>query len=254
MLLIDQILIYIGAISVCNIAPLQSYGKMTSITSVVDQHQPKTLGGKIMGKFPTKEAEIVALGSAMMTGLTDNPGVYPDPPLPQASLGPLMNAYATSKNAAIAAKADVEAAVAQKNEALEALMAGIRKDLRYAENTVDFNNEKLALLGWSGRKTPEPIPTPGAPTDFTPVMQGSGSVIFQWKASTDDLAGPAKTYVVERRDKLNGDFTEWKQVGISLRPEITLADQPQGIQLEYRVIAMNHNGSSGASNSAAVVL
>ena len=207
-----------------------------------------------MGKFPNAESETVALASSMMTGLSENPDTYPDPPLPQIALGPLLSAYSMARHAVTSARADAEAAVAAKNEALANLVAGMKKDLRYAENKVDFNNEKLALLGWSGRKIPEPVPAPGTPTNLTPVIQGTGSVIFEWRASTDPLTGPTKTYVVERRDFVDGEFTEWQKVGFSMEEELTLTEQPQGIKLEYRVTATNRNGESGSSNSTAVVL
>jgi hypothetical protein len=49
----------------------------------------------------------------------------------------------------IAKQAATEAATTTKDEALEELIEAIKTDIRYAENTVNFNDEKLKLIGWA---------------------------------------------------------------------------------------------------------
>ncbi len=44
---------------------------------------------------------------------------------------------------------------------LENLVQAMKSDIRYAENTVNYENDKLRLIGWSGRKTPTPTTAPG---------------------------------------------------------------------------------------------
>lgn len=37
----------------------------------------------------------------------------------------------------------------------------MKGDIRYAENTVDFDDDKLKLIGWAGRKAKTPLVPPG---------------------------------------------------------------------------------------------
>jgi len=55
----------------------------------------------------------------------------------------------------------VEAATATKDEALEELIEAMKADIRYAENTVNFDDDKLKLIGWAGKKAATPLARPG---------------------------------------------------------------------------------------------
>jgi hypothetical protein len=55
-----------------------------------------------MARFPLKEAEVIALSQAMVSGLTGNAALYPSPPVLPAGLTTLVSAYTTAKNAAFA--------------------------------------------------------------------------------------------------------------------------------------------------------
>jgi len=65
-----------------------------------------------------------------------------------------------------------------------------------------------------------------------------------------------KNYIVERREQPEGggEFGPWLIVGTVLNNKINLTDQPQAVQLEYRVKAVNTTGQSNHSNIAAIVL
>ena len=73
----------------------------------------------------------------------------------------LVGAYTTAKNAAIAALAAAENATAGKDDALENLTDAMKSDIRYAENKVDYDDDKLKLIGWAGKKNPTPLAIPG---------------------------------------------------------------------------------------------
>jgi hypothetical protein len=45
-----------------------------------------------------------------------------------------------------------------------------------------------------------------------------------------------------------------QRLGVALDSELTLTEQPRGVQLEYRIIAVNNGGNSVPSNTADVVL
>ena len=65
-----------------------------------------------------------------------------------------------------------------------------------------------------------------------------------------------RTYIIERRQQPEGggEFGKWQQAGIALESEATIMNQPRGVQLEYRVKAINTGGESTPSNTVAVVL
>jgi len=78
--------------------------------------------------------------------------------------------------------------------------------------------------------------------------------------------GPVRTYIIERREltidetgdggigRGIGRGNKWKQTAISLETRALLKGQPRGVQLEYRVRAINKAGQSEPSNTIAVVL
>jgi len=64
----------------------------------------------------------------------------------------------------------------RKDEALEALTDGMRADLRYAENTVNFDDDQLKLIGWGGRKARTSLEAPGQARTLEAPRQGDGWV------------------------------------------------------------------------------
>ena len=134
-------------------------------------------------------------------------------------------------------------------EALEELAGAMKKDLRYAENTVDYNDEQLKLLGWAGRKEPTPLTEPGQTNLLHVVKQGEGWINLEWKAPSE--GGKPSAYKVMRRERPAG---AWQDVYTAVTTEATLVEQPRGIELEYRIIAVNKAGEGEPSNTEMVVL
>jgi hypothetical protein len=202
-----------------------------------------------MARFPKPEAEIVALAQSMVSGLTDNAAVYPAPPVAPLDLTTLVNAYTTAKNAAIAAQAAAEDATAIKDDALEDLADAMKSDIRYAENTVNFDDDKLKLIGWAGKTAPTPLAAPGQARLLEAPRQGDGWVFLDWKAPVD--GGAPSAYKVTRRERPAG---AWEDVATAVITEATLVEQPKGKELEYRIIAVNKAGEGEPSNTEMVVL
>jgi len=202
-----------------------------------------------MARFPIAEAEIIALAQAMESGLADNAAVYPAPPVAPADLTALISAYTTAKNAAIAAQAAAEDAITSKDEALEDLADAMKSDIRYAENTVDFDDDKLKLIGWAGRKERTPLAPPGQARLLEAPKQGEGWVFLDWKAPID--GGAPAAYKVMRRERPAG---AWEEVATAVISEATLVEQPRGKELEYRIVAVNKAGDGEPSNTVMVVL
>ena len=55
-------------------------------------------------------------------------------------------------------------------------------DLRYAENTVGMDDNKLKLLGWGGRKAPSALDVPGQCRVLEAPREGEGWIFLDWKA------------------------------------------------------------------------
>lgn len=67
-------------------------------------------------------------------------------------LGVIFGTYNTAKNAQIAVLVAAETAALAKDVALDALVEAMKNDVRYAENTVNYDYEKLKLIGRAGRE------------------------------------------------------------------------------------------------------
>ena len=130
----------------------------------------------------------------------------------------------------------------------------MKNDLKVSEvDTVD-DPAKLAEIGWGPRQQPQPIEAPGQPTNLHPTAEGPGDIWLEWdKPAT---GGIVRNYVIERRQQPQGggNFGLWEVVGTSLNNQINMQEQPRGIQMEYRVKAVNITDESTPSNTSAVVL
>ena len=202
-----------------------------------------------MARFPKKEAEIVGLAERLWNGLWQNQDIYPQPPVHPISIRFKAIIYRRQRENLIAEQAVAEEATTAKDDALEELVEAMKADVRYAENTVDFDDDKLKLIGWAGKKTKTPLAPPGQVRLLETPKQGKGWVFIDWKAPLD--GGKAKTYKIQRRLHSGGS---WKDVATAILTEATLAEQPQKQELEYRIIAVNKAGDGKPSNTVEVVL
>jgi hypothetical protein len=202
-----------------------------------------------MARFPLKEAEILALANDMATGLGANAAVYPAPPVAPVDLQSRMGAYITARDAAVAAAAAAEQATAAKDEVLQALTDDMKADLRYAENTVNYDDDQLKLLGWGGRKAKTSLEAPGQTRSLEVPREGEGWVFLDWKEPVD--GGAVAAYKIQRRLRPDGP---WSDAGMAVESEITLTNQERGKEWEYRVLAVNKAGEGQPSNTVMAVL
>lgn len=196
-----------------------------------------------MARFPKSEAEVLALGQSMAIGLAANAAVYPAPSVSVVDLGAAMNAYITAKNTA------AEQATATKDEALQTLTDAMKADIRYAENTVNYDDDQLKLIGWAGRAVKTSLEAPGQARSLEAPREGEGWVFLDWKEPVDGSAVAA--YKIQRRLWPDGP---WSDVGLAVESEITLTNQERGKEWEYRVIAVNKAGEGQPSNTVMAVL
>jgi len=202
-----------------------------------------------MAQFPRTEAEIAVLAQEMISGLAANAATYPAPPVNLMELSMMRSAYVVAQNAVIAAQAAADAAYTDKDAALEALAEGMKKDLRYAENTVDFDDDQLKLIGWAGRSAATHLTPPGQTRLLEAVKQGEGWIMLDWKAPAE--GGKPSAYKVQRRERPSG---AWAEAATAVITETTLVEQARGPELEYRIIAVNKAGDGEPSNTVMAVL
>jgi len=205
-------------------------------------------------QFPIKESEVHALAGDMAAGFVANTAVYPSPPVSATDLQAAIDVFSAAKSQTIANKAHYEESVTAKNEALATLKSYAKIDLRYAENAVDFDDDKLKLLGWSGRRAKSSLKIPGQPRSLEAPRQGEGWLYLDWKKPTN--GGKPAAYKIQRRPaSTGGDISsDWSDIATAMETEITLEDQPRGEELEYRIVAINKAGDSAPSNTEMAVL
>ncbi len=202
-----------------------------------------------MARFPRSEAEIVALSQSIIAGLTANAAVYPAPPVLPVDLQALLDSFNTLSDDTVAARAAAELATGTKDAGLEEMVNAMNSILRYAENTVDFDDDQLKLLGWAGRRPRTPPEPPGQPRTLEAPRQGDVWVFLDWKKPID--GGTVAAYKIERREMPSGS---WQEIKTVFESEVTLTGQERGKEWEYRVIAANKAGDGPASNTVAAVL
>ena len=121
--------------------------------------------------------------------------------------------------------------------------------LRYAEDTVNYDDAQLSLLGWGGIAAPTALQAPGQARTLEIVTQGEGWLSVDWKSPSD--GGAVASYKIERRERPTGDYM---LIALALESEATLNNQERGKDWEYRVIAVNKAGEGVPSNTVAAVV
>ena len=204
-------------------------------------------------KFPFSEPEVVVLAEAMIAGYTahalDFPNVDPAP------LDSTLVDYKAARNSQEDARAQAQIATEAKNARLTELVETMKNDLKLSEVDTTDDPTKLTQIGWGPKADPTPVIPPNQPTNLVPATEGTDTLTLKWdKPSNGTTGGPVRNYIVQRRDKVEGAFGSWGLIDTLYHEIAELAEQPQGVQMEYRVTASNTAGDSNPSNVASVVL
>jgi len=213
-----------------------------------------------MPRYPIQQARIIALAEAMIAGYTEHAAQFPNSDA--ALLQTLRDAYNTAAAARTEAMAAAQLATESKQQALAALQAEMKRQLKQSQVDTSDDPVKLEYIGWGPRREAEPAEPPGQPMSLKSINEGAGTLEIGWKRPARGSGGPVRTYIIERRtfaanDELRTpDSAEggWSHAAISLETRALLKRQPRGVQLEYRVKAINKAGESKPSNTIAVVL
>ena len=202
-----------------------------------------------MARFPKSEAEVAALAQQMIHGLTANPEDFSSPPVAPEDLQTALATYIAARDAAVTSAAAAAQGTAAKDDALQTLTDQMKADLRYAENTHNFDHGKLRLLGWGGRAERTSLEVPGQVRTLEVVREGDGWLLLDWKEP--GAGGQVAAYRVQSRRREEGP---WRDVGMGVDSQILLNGQERGVELEYHVIAVNKAGEGEPSNIVTSVL
>jgi len=201
-----------------------------------------------MAQFPFTHADIMALAGSILAGLTDNPAVYPAPTVDLADFAAKIDSCTQARAELTKAIAAKEMATVEHQKEIAGLKDMMRKQLRYAENVTGFDDNKLNMLGWAGKRE-KTSAVPGQVRSLRAIEQGTDFVVLSWVSPAD--GGRAGAYQILRRDTQSG---EWINAGVSMATKVKLFDQPRHIDMEYRVAALNKTGQGQTGNTITVVL
>jgi hypothetical protein len=202
-----------------------------------------------MARFPTRDADVAALAGTMVHGLAEHAEDFPDSPVSVERLQEALARYNRAKDTAATAEGAVAEAYAEKDDATQVLTDYMKSALRYAEIAVRKDEAKLKNIGWSGRSDPVDLQPPGAPRTLEIKREGKGWVYLDWKTPAE--GGAVSAYRVMTRTT---GTAEWKELALCFESMTVLTEQPQGVDIEFQIIAINKAGESLPSNLVTVSL
>jgi len=202
-----------------------------------------------MASFPRTEAKIGEMAQIMAHGLESAPDDFPRPPIVPQELQALSEAFEDALSAVAAARAELGERRAEKKAAQLRLVAALKANIAYAEYAVGDSEEKLTLVGWAPRRPRKRLQAPGEVRDMRIVEEGDTWIALAWDTPED--GGAPAVYTIQRRA---GPEAAWEDVETGGEKECRLTDQPRGVELSYRVMAINGAGSGNPSATVTAVL
>ncbi len=201
-----------------------------------------------MASFPTSDVDLAVLARRVAAGLSQHVAIYPVPPVPSAELEDAVASLVNATERENAARRNLEAANTARQHAAEVLKEKTKLTLTYAESAVDFDDAKLRLLGWEGRK-PRKALVPGPPRSLELVRVQEGIIELDWKKP--GTGGDAQSYRIEARKTTE---ERWMLKGFSLHSDCVLHNLEPGQAHQVRVIAVNKMGDGEPSEAIEVAL
>nr|VFK58111.1 MAG: Fibronectin type III domain-containing protein [Candidatus Kentron sp. TUN] len=116
---------------------------------------------------------------------------------------------------------------------------------------MSFDDGKLKLIGWGGRKPKAPPQAPGRTRNLKITHQGEGTISLRWKAPAK--GGRTAAYKIQRLDRIEVD-SPWIDMATAIETSITITNQTHGKQFEFRVVAINRAGEGMPSDTVVALL
>ncbi len=201
-----------------------------------------------MPRFPENEAVTIILAQLVAKGITDNPAVFPNPPVVPSSVTTGITAYNAKVGEIQANDAQGRLLVQEKNTMYNAVRRYTRDLIDYAQIIAQGDPAILALISWGPRADAVALQPPGQSRYFEIIGQGDGYVRTDWKEPID--GGAVAAYNLMRSE----DGTNFVIAGTFTVSEGAVFEQPTGKKLTYHVVGINRAGESVPSNSVTVTL
>ena len=201
-----------------------------------------------MPRFPNSEAEIAAIGELVADGLEQAPEDFPSPPVPATVLREKVEALGDIRAEVVVAETAFREKHALKDEILEDVADSTKAILKYAEFAVRDRPEKLNQLGWGPRRSSTALEAPGEVRNMKVAGEGDDWVVLRWMSPTE--GGKAGFYKIQR--KVEGN--PWEDVDTATATEQLMSGQPRGVEIDFRVIAVNKAGEGSPSATVTLVL
>lgn len=201
-------------------------------------------------QFPTKENEIYKFSMTMAYGVWNH--VLDFPSVDRMRLVSTIVDYKNAKIACANAVSQAKLAAGQKTQLFDVLKKVMKDCLKQSEVDVYANPEKLAEIGWGPRANLNHIQTPAQPVNLKAHENEDTTIKLSWKKG--DGKQPVRNFIVERRQFSQSEFSNWQIVASSYANHIILNNQPQRLNLEFRIKAVNPSGASLPSNTAYVTI
>ena len=203
-------------------------------------------------QFPRTKPEIDAQVRAVLSGIAASPTDFPRATFDTKDLTALSAATAARAGERQQKESAFRLSVEAENDAYDAQNVELRRLLDLAMAAHKGNPDKLTALGWGAPAAPAKR-VPGQPRTLEARREASGTVFLDWKAPRKtDGGGNVAFYRIERRVKGGEEFGAWQATATA--SEAHLSGQPHGVEIEYRILAVNPAGDSLPSNAVALVL
>lgn len=200
-------------------------------------------------RFPQSEADVAVLALALAQGLAQAAEDFPSPPYTAEEMQALLDAYNATLAAIMISESEFHGHHADKDDALDKLVGGMKATFKYAEVAAREHPENLNKIGWGPRRGSASLRAPGEVRDITVRAQGDSWVVLDWNEPVN--GGDPAAYKVQRRERDGGS---WEDIATAVGTEHMVARQPRGVELDYHVIAVNRAGAGQPSGTVTLVL
>lgn len=205
-----------------------------------------------MPTTPSIDDEILQSARQVVAGITANPSLWTNPPIPVAQQTAEATNFQTAMQEQVTKKAAAEQATDLKNDRRAVVKNNLSRLKSWAESIVGKNDARLNELGFSGPAAASPLELPGQPGSLdacgeTPL----GELTLTWEKPTD--GGKPAGYQIQRKLATEAVFTI-VATATSKALKKTLTSQPLNVSIQYRLVAFNDAGDSVPSNTVEVKL
>ena len=188
-------------------------------------------------RVPKNEQELIQRAYQLSSALKGRPDLLRSSPISPETLDNFLTAYANAYENLIVSKARLERAKTKAYEALVTLMewAGAKE---------------LAEENFPGDDQDTAAGAPGRPGSLEIVATNKRAVTLRWTKPGN--GGAPTAYLLQSRARSLREG--WTTVVATDDMEVVLEDQETGVELEYRVFAVNKAGHGPATDIVRLVL